>query len=151
MAITRLTPETLGRFKERLAGLKPDSPRRWGKMQPIQLLPHLRRTFEISLGDVPVETPPATFWRRGLRWLVFGVLPWPKGRIKAPEMFFPAPGVSFEEERAATLGIMERFAAEVAREPDRPAPNPVFGRMDLRFWSLIHGRHLDHHLRQFGL
>ena len=52
-------------------------------------------------------------------------------------------------EKQALLDVMSRFAGAPADQP--LAPSPVFGRLSRRGWGRLMWRHLDHHLRQFGL
>src|SRR5690348_16282413 len=41
--------------KQRIAQMRPDSARQWGKMSPAQALEHCSRGVEMALGD---KTPP---------------------------------------------------------------------------------------------
>ena len=75
--------------------------------------------------------------------------PWPKGKIKAPQVFFPEPG-EIESERAKCLGAMARFIEATEREPGRMGLHPVFGSLTLKAWQRLHGLHFEHHLTQFG-
>ena len=45
---------------------------------------------------------------------------------------------------------MEQFVDALDGEPDRIAVHPAFGDLTLRKWAKLHGKHFDHHLRQFG-
>jgi hypothetical protein len=44
---------------------------------------------------------------------------------------------------------MDRFTARKMEEASRP--RAVFGPLTGREWSCLHARHLDHHLKQFGV
>jgi hypothetical protein len=45
--------------------------------------------------------------------------------------------------------LMDRFAA---RGQDGPwVDHPAFGRLSPRAWGVLVYRHMDHHLRQFGV
>src|ERR1700680_4917519 len=46
---------TVGEVKERMAQLKPDSERLWGKMNPAQTLAHCSAAMEMAVGE---RTPP---------------------------------------------------------------------------------------------
>jgi hypothetical protein len=77
------------------------------------------------------------------------VLPWPRGRAEGPpEVFTTAPD-TWEHDRAALLGLIERY---VETPPDAlPPTNPVFGNMSGKDWDALNYKHLDHHLTQFGV
>ena len=152
MPILFLNEQALPRFIRRIESLQPDSPRLWGSMTAPQMLAHLRRAFELWLGDIRVPEQGNFLTRTVLRWIVFhSGLPWPKGKIKAPPVFFPDKIDDFETERSRTLHIMKRFVDTVKRQPDRIHINPVFGRLPFSYLPRMAGMHTDHHLRQFGV
>jgi hypothetical protein len=75
-------------------------------------------------------------------------LPWPKGAPTMPE-FVARAEHDFEAERARCVALLKRFAA---KPMDDPWPrNPVFGEVSGQYVSRLHAKHLDHHLRQFGV
>jgi oxepin-CoA hydrolase/3-oxo-5,6-dehydrosuberyl-CoA semialdehyde dehydrogenase len=84
-------------------------------------------------------------------FLVFRVMPWPKGKIKAPEAFCPPPEGDFDTERNKLLEAIREFIATAEREPRRKTLHPMFGRQTLKYWSLMHGKHFEHHFQQFGV
>lgn len=135
---------------ERLTALTPDCRRGWGKMDPAQLLPHLASGLRMALGERKVEgrTPGRV---RGAIWRYLAIhrLPWPEGRIQAPPGAFSTPSAGWARDRDILLELIERFAAA---PPDALAQtHPTFGRMRPHDWDVLQYRHLDHHLRQFGM
>jgi hypothetical protein len=56
-----------GEVKQRIAQLRPDSERLWGKMNPAQALEHCSRGMEMALGD---KTPPRVLVGRIMGWMV---------------------------------------------------------------------------------
>jgi hypothetical protein len=107
--------------------------------------------IEISLGRIVL--PDKSNWltrRRGVIVFMFGYMPWPKGKIKAPPEFFAANVGEFSAERDALIASIEEFLAAVTENPQRPGRSPLLGAPPLELWRLIHGRHLSHHLEQFG-
>jgi Protein of unknown function (DUF1569) len=119
-------------------------------MEPAQLLPHLATALRMALGDVRLEgTPPSRVRGTLLKYLAIYCLPWPKGRIQAPAGAFSTPSAGFEQDRQIVVDLIERFAS---MPPDRMgADHPLFGPMNARDWDVLQYRHLDHHLRQFGV
>lgn len=134
---------------DRLARLTPDHKRRWGKMEPSQLLPHLGEALRLALGEKELEGPS----KRGLtavmfRYLAIHRLPWPEGKIPAPPGTFKTPSMGWERDRQIVVGLIERFAT--AGPEQLAVQHPSFGRMRPQDWDVLQYRHLDHHLRQFG-
>lgn len=134
---------------DRLAHLTPDHPRRWGKMEFGQLLPHLADGLRMALGEKKSTGTP----KRGLRAMLFRNFaihrfPWPEGKIQSPPGAFQTPSLGWEQDRTTLLGLIERFA--VAPPDQLATEHPSFGRMRPRDWDVLQFRHLDHHLRQFG-
>lgn len=151
MAALLLNEANLAGFTKRVRELSPQSQRQWGKMDALSMQSHLRCAIDTSLGRVVAPDQSTIFARTVGCWLVFHVVPWPKGKIKAPEILFPAPEGDFESERGKLLGAMAEFIAAAGKEPQRKALHPIFGHKTLSYWALMHGKHFDHHLRQFGV
>ena len=135
---------------QRFSRLHPGSQRLWGTMEVPEMLWHLRCQLELALGlreritDVEsmLRLPP-------LRWLSLYVVPWPKGSPTAPEMNIRKahPEVqSFETE----LRLLEQRLQEVEAAPAL-GPHPLFGAMSKKLWGRLIWKHIDHHLRQFGV
>ncbi len=134
----------------RLRALRPDSSRQWGKMQPAQMLAHCQVALRVALGDQKLK--------RGLIGILFGGLakkkllaekPWDRNMPTAPEFKVAGSG-DLEKEREALLALVKRFGeggpAAVTKEP-----HPFFGALTLEQWDMLQWKHLDHHLRQFGV
>ena len=151
MQVTRLTSENLPLFKDRVAKLAPDTPRRFGELSPAGMMRHLRTIIEMSLEEIPAVDRSTFFSRNIMRVIAFHVLPtWPKGKIKAPAEFTPDAG-EFEQERQKLFAAFDRFADALRRDPERSTLHPLFGRHPLRYWARLHGRHFEHHFEQFGI
>ena len=148
-----LTRESLPYYFARLERLEPSSQRRWGKLTPHRLLTHLKLTMQMSIGEIDVEPLPNMAIMRNpvVRWLIVKVLPWPHDKIKAPDVLTPAAANDFQTERENLKEAMKRFVERAEAEPELQTSNPGFGKITLSFWESVHGRHLTHHLEQFGL
>lgn len=132
----------------RLRSLSESSTARWGSMSVVGMLQHLRLSTRMAVGELPVPSVnKRAFQKFPLKHLILYVLPFPKGAPTAPELK-PVDAVSFEEERAAVLELMERIGAG-PREGAGPA-HPLFGPMTWREWGVATYKHADHHLKQFG-
>ena len=133
----------------RIERLSPEAERRWGIMDPALLLPHLARGLRRALGEIPTTPPPGRLRPALLRFFFVHHLPWPEGKLKAPPGAFDlAPG-NWESHRQEVVDLVQRFAQ--SRPEDLGQFHPSLGRMTARDWDVLMYRHLDHHLRQFGV
>ena len=132
----------------RLRSLSVSSTRRWGSMDVVAMLQHLRLSARMTLGELSVPSVnKRPFQMFPLKHVILYVLPFPKGAPTAPELK-PVDPVSFEEERAALLELLDRIATG-PREGVGPA-HPLFGPLTWREWGVVTYKHADHHLKQFG-
>ena len=147
-------PLVLNSLVERLNRLRPDTQRRWDTMTPGEMLCHLGDAHESVLGiRVPPGKPPTGVPRPVLKWVaLYSPIPWPKGaRTRAgvdPRREGTRPG-DFEEGRARAVSSLQRLAA--ADSTGMAAIHFMFGPMAVRDWHQWAYRHINHHLRQFGL
>lgn len=150
--LRRLDRASLEDFRRRLETIDPAAEPRFGTLRPHQMFAHLAYLIELSLGEREAEHDVSTaITRSRLFWIVVvDWMPWPKGKLKAPQEFTPEPSGSFEEERGRLLAAMERFVAALESTPRRVARSPLTGPLPLTDWSRLHGKHLCHHLAQFG-
>ena len=135
---------------ERLRRLEADSLRQWGKMSPAQMCAHCTAALEVATGDTPRKRK-LIGWLFG--WMVreklLGEAPFPKNSPTDPKFVIAHPA-AFELERARLLSEIEKFAT-CGPELVATRPHTFLGRLSGREWGVIMGKHLDHHLRQFGL
>ena len=134
----------------RLNKLSPGSQRQWGKMQVAQMLAHCKQAFKVPLTDKPI---PRMFWGVLLGWMVKSKLyndtPWKHGLPTAPD-FVIKDQREFEKEKAALLELVNTFHNN-GPEGVGKYPHPFFGRFTKEQWGKMMWKHLDHHLRQFGV
>ncbi|HLA62974.1 MAG TPA: DUF1569 domain-containing protein [Rhodothermales bacterium] len=145
---TLFDPTARAALLDRVDRLTPDARRVWGKMSLGQMLAHTAGQLRLGLGEMPVKRMRTPYGFPVLRQLAIYVVPWPKGAPSAPELL-AVPPAEVEAGKAAVRECAERFGA---LGPDHPWPlHPAFGRLSRRAWGVLSWRHLDHHLRQFGV
>ena len=136
----------------RLRELSPDSQRQWGRMTPHQAVCHLSDSFKAILGDRPLRSRPVDLQRRVMRFMAFTLpWPWPQGvqtsaAVDAEKEGTP-PG-DFPADVDELEGLLERFVATDGRTL---SPHYVWGSLSRGEWGRYGYRHMDHHLRQFGV
>src|SRR5206468_3335582 len=118
------------------------------KMTVDQMLWHCNESLENSLGKAIPGAMRFPMPMAIIKFFVFN-LPWMKGAPTHPG-FVAGDRRSFETERARMLRLFDEFTS---RPLDSPSwgESPAFGRMTGREWSRLQAKHLDHHLRQFGV
>jgi hypothetical protein len=132
---------------DRIRSLRRDSPRRWGRMSADQMLWHVNGGLLMALGQMNVP-PQKTPMPLAIMRLVVLNLPWPKGLPTMP-MFVASGSYDFESERARCFQLIEQMTAK-SLSGDWPT-HPLLGKLSGREASKLQAKHLDHHLKQFGL
>jgi Protein of unknown function (DUF1569) len=144
-------PARAKEVKERIALLGPGSERLWGTMNAPQAVAHCSGGLELALGD---KIPPRMFVGRLFGWIVKPLAlrndepmrrnsPTVKGLVVQDER-------DLRTERERLLGLIDRFVA-AGPEGCTKLPHSFFGRLTPEEWSILMYKHLDHHLRQFGV
>ena len=131
----------------RLRSLRPDSPRRWGKMSVAQMLWHVNEAMEGALGRIKADAMKVPLPRPVLKFLVLNV-PWGKGAPTLKRWIPQHDSYDFASERDRCCRLVDEIAA---RPLDNAWPDsPTLGRMTGKEVSRLHAKHLNHHLTQFG-
>ncbi len=143
-----LDPAARDEILSRLERLRPDSPRRWGRMTAEQMISHLADQLRMGLGEIPPGPPAGPLRFAPMRYLAIHVMPWPRGKVQAPAEAFTNAPTTWEADREALTHLIARFAEQ---DPEAAWPaHSSFGRMTSHDWGVLAYRHLDHHLRQFS-
>jgi hypothetical protein len=134
-------------IESRLSKLTPQSRAAWGKMTVGQMLWHVNQAMDAALGRLPLpaERPPIP--RPVIRFMVLN-MPWTKN-APTSKAFVPQQDYDFHTELARCRMLV---AEVVARDVGHAPPDhPVFGQMTGAQQSKLHAKHIDHHLKQFGV
>lgn len=138
-------------IKGRLAQLGPKSVPHWGSMTAPQAVAHCANSMEWAVGD---RIPLRMFWGGILGRLI-------KSKVIGDEMPFRRNSPTAEDllvrddrdlasERARLITLIDRFAEGGAAQCTT-SPHSFFGRLSPQEWAVLMYKHLDHHLRQFGV
>ena len=138
-------------MKRRIAQLRPETAAHWGKMEVAQMLAHVSTSLEFALGD---SRPPRMF----LGYLLGGIVkrralgsddPMPRNAPTAPTLRI-AGEREFAKEHQRLLTLVDRFTSG-GPPVCSSHPHTFFGALTPEEWSMLMYKHLDHHLRQFGV
>lgn len=141
----------LAAITDRLNNLAPDSKAQWGKMNVAQMLHHCQKPLEIPLGG-------ETFRPNVLMRFVGSMLKkkfvkpgaqFSKNSPTAPSFKF-LDNRDFNTEKTQLLQVLNRFT-EAGKGGKLEGRHPFFGPMTTPEWEIVQWKHLDHHLRQFGV
>ena len=140
---------TVEEVKGRLAQLKPDSERVWGKMNPAQVLAHCSAAMEMAMG---AKKPPRMFIGRLLgrfakKSMIAKEKPMPRN-VGTDKSLVVSDERDFGVERQRLTEFIDRFAAGGPGACTRH-PHFFFGPLTPVEWAALMYQHLDHHLRQF--
>jgi hypothetical protein len=143
-------PETVDEILSRIGKLQAASPRQWGKMDAAQMLAHCAAAMEMATGE---SNLPRAFIGRILGPLVKPIYtnekPFSKNSPTAKELVFLNP-CDFSREQEKLCDKVRRFHSGGEAKCTRH-PHPFFGSLTPAEWSRGMYKHLDHHLRQFGV
>ncbi len=140
---------TVEEVKGRLAQLKPDSERVWGKMNPAQALAHCSAAMEMAMG---AKKPPRIFIGRLLgplakKSMIAKEKPMPRN-VGTDKSLVVSDERDFGVERQRLSEFIDRFAVGGPGACTRH-PHFFFGPLTPVEWAALMYQHLDHHLRQF--
>lgn len=143
-------PEALSEVKQRLDKLKPTSNKLWGKMEVAQMLAHCSAALEVAVGE---KNPP--------RMLIGRIIgPFFKSAFTNEKLFRKNTPTdpsfliidqrNFDKEKLKLVELIDNFASG-GPEKVTVCPHSFFGKLKPIEWSTGMYKHLDHHLRQFGV
>jgi hypothetical protein len=142
---------TLEEAKQRVAMLRPESARRWGKMSAAQMLAHCAASMEMAVG---MTFPPRRFIGRlvgplAKKAVITEGKPFRRNSPSDKSLIIHDER-DFEAERQRLCALLDRFQAGGPEGCTRH-PHSFFGALTPMEWATLTYHHLDHHLQQFGV
>jgi uncharacterized protein DUF1569 len=138
-------------MKQRIDRLTPTSERQWGTMTAPQALAHCSTALEWAVGErAPDRMPVARIFGRLIKPLVFKNDAPMKRNSPTAKSLLIADARELTTEQQRLRGMIDRF---VSGGPARctTQPHSFFGPLTPHEWATLMYKHLDHHLRQFGV
>jgi len=113
-------PKSKQEILERLRAVRPDSPRRWGRMNARRMVSHLSDSFLGAMGERPTQVAPGYLARKLIKWVALHMpLPWPtKGVPTRPEFdqeLGGTPPSDFGEDLRSLQVLIERYTRAATR------------------------------------
>ena len=147
---TLAEPAVLALCRRRILRLDPNTIPKWGRMTAPQMICHLSDSFRVGMGEKYASPASNVLQRIFVKWVALRTpLKWPPGVPTRPEIEQGRGGTAptdWESDRAELIKVMDAFANRSTF-----GEHPAFGKMSQRDWLIWGYRHVDHHLRQFGV
>jgi Protein of unknown function (DUF1569) len=135
----------------RLEALTPDTVPGWGSMRVATMLAHVNVAYEMVY-DNKHPRPNALMrfvLKRIVKQKVVGPDPYPRNTPTAP-VFRIKDERDFHAERERLVAYLRRVQHE-GRQQFEGRESLSFGPLTAAEWNVLFSKHLDHHLRQFGV
>ncbi|MFS4418276.1 DUF1569 domain-containing protein [Maribacter sp. 2307ULW6-5] len=141
----------LAETKERILKLKPEQAPQWGKMNVAQMLAHCNVAYEMVYTDK--HPRPKAFEKFMIKLFakkaVTGPKPYKKNGRTAP-VFIIADQRNFEAEKERLLSFLDKTHV-LGADHFHGRESHAFGHLTAGEWNTLFSKHLDHHLKQFGV
>ena len=141
----------ISNLQQRVQKLQPTSQGLWGQMHVLEMIRHCNAVNHLILTGV--QSNRKALLKQQIAKILFVQLPFkiPKN-LKAPKVVQQtkekATKESFDQEKELYLQIILEF-------PSHTFPlkmyHPAFGNLTPKQWGIVAWKHMDHHLRQFGV
>ncbi|GAA4301527.1 DUF1569 domain-containing protein [Nibribacter koreensis] len=142
-----VTQETIQRINQ----LTPSSQPLWGSMTVAQMLAHCNVTYEMAFEDK--HPKPNALMRFLLKVFVKNAVvnetPYKHNTRTAPQ-FLIKETKDFDQEKNRLIGYLQRTQA-LGPAYFEGKESLSFGALTSQEWNNMFYKHLDHHLRQFGV
>lgn len=133
---------------DRINKLTPESQRKWGKMEVAQMLAHCRLPLQVVMGQQTLKSNAI----KGLifplfKKILYSNTAYKQGLPTDKLYIMTGSAKEFEEEKQKLIEQLNSFSESSAVIEK----HPVFGKLTKEQWSKATWKHLDHHLKQFGV
>lgn len=123
----------------------------WGKMNVAEMLNHSQRPLKVANGRMVLTESPNAFMRLIFRFYkseMYNDKPW-KQNIPTVKDFKVVEFDTFQKEKEDLIDCINEFQK---KDLNLHWPkHPFFGEFTTDQWGKMQYKHLDHHLRQFGV
>ncbi len=141
---------TYNNIAARINKLTPGSQRLWGKMNVSQMLAHCKAAFTVPLSEQPMKRSMLGLM---LGWAfkskLYNESPWKQNLPTSPS-FIIRDEREFDKEKTELTDLINKFFTRGPAQVGK-FPHPMFGSFTSEQWGQSMYKHLDHHLRQFGV
>ena len=135
----------------RIEKLKPSSKAQWGKMDAAKMLAHLDLSFQANFGEIVLKRDLllSTIFKPVARKILLGKKPFLKN-MPTDKKLLPTEPVDFFAEQQKVVAMIKRYVT-IGPEIISKNKHNILGKITPEQSAFISYKHLDHHLRQFGI
>lgn len=134
---------------KRVQQLTPDTKALWGKMSVDQMLQHCNDAVLVSFNEKELHVPVAfRILGRLLKNMVLKKREFDKNSPTAKEFKYNT-NFDFNTVQQELIKNISRF--QEGEQAIKCIKHPFWGKMNSEDWNNLHWKHLDHHLKQFGV
>ncbi len=144
-------PETISEFQERIKEIDSNTPPKWGEMNAYQMLRHCVENDRMLLREKEYKRLfiGRLFGKMALKSNIKDDAPLSQNSPTHPELKFQGNG-DVEAEKTAWIEMIAKYPSK-SKEDYEDFTHPFFGKMNSEQVSRFAYKHIDHHLRQFGV
>ena len=147
---TLFDPGTNAEIISRIQKLTPSSRPLWGKLKVEQMLAHLHLSLQVNFGEIELKRGLLGIFFRGIsRRILLGEKPFPK-HLPTDKKLLTKGVSSFSAEKQKVENRV-RMYIELGPKGLSEKPHNILGKITPEESAFISYKHLDHHLRQFGV
>lgn len=141
----------VAKLEARIDQLTPESQPQWGKMDSAQMFAHLNVAYDHGSGQKEVKYSgfAKLMMKLFVKKIVTSEKPYKRNSRTAPD-FLIADERVFEDEKALLKKNME-WVLEQGEKHFEGKASVAFGALSINEWNNLFGKHLEHHLQQFGV
>ena len=146
------SPETANEVIDRINHLAPGQKPGWGKMSVDQMLAHCNVAYAFVFEPEKFKKPGILkkfVLKKFVKNFVVGEKPYKINSPTAPD-FLIKNSRDFEKEKSLLIGNIKKVQ-RLGRAQFEGKDNFSFGKMSASEWNILFYKHIDHHLRQFGV
>ena len=145
-------PKDFEEIKRRISIVSETSEPKWGRMNSAQMFRHCTKILEVGLGKIIL--PKRNFIIKTIgnvtKWelkIFNNGIPHNMPTFKEVKV---SENCNFEKSRADLLTTLDEFL-ERSEKGNLLSHHELFGRMTKYDWGFLEHKHLNHHLKQFGV
>ena len=135
---------------ERIAAIDANTEKQWGKMNAAQMFHHCQFPLALAMGRETLKKPNflMKMVMKSFKTSMYNDKPWKQGNPTVKK-FKVTEEKNLEEEKEKLTNLVKDFHQEKTRTAWES--HPAFGEFTHDQWGKMQYKHLDHHLRQFGV
>lgn len=142
---------TVQELNTRLQKLTETTPALWGKMNVAQMLAHCQKPLALVVHNIELPKPsfPMNIIGKLFKTQLYNDKPY-KHNLPTDKSFIIQGERNFNEERTALYALIQQFQAQGEAQCEQKK-HPFFGALTADQWGKGMYKHIDHHLKQFGV